>query len=73
MTDSLLEQIQSLIKALEAGSYNAAPGQLVGGGPLIDEGELKKWPKISCSHEWTTYVGFTDTYEYCKTCDEKKT
>ena len=29
-----LEMLQSLVKALEAGSYNAAPGQLVQGSAL---------------------------------------
>lgn len=23
-------------------------------------------------HDWSTYVGFTDTFEFCKKCDEKR-
>jgi len=33
----MVEQLQSLMKALEAGSYNAAPGQLVQGSALMIE------------------------------------
>lgn len=33
----MIEQLQSLMKALEAGSYNAAPGQLVQGAALMIE------------------------------------
>ncbi len=33
----MLEQLQTLMKALEAGSYNAAPGQLVQGASLMVE------------------------------------
>ncbi len=25
-----------------------------------------------CSHSWTSYVGFTEQFEYCKHCDVKK-
>jgi len=33
----MIEQLQSLMKALEAGSYNAAPGQLAQGASLMVE------------------------------------
>jgi hypothetical protein len=33
----MIEQLQSLMKALEAGSYNAAPGQLAQGAALMTE------------------------------------
>ena len=26
----------------------------------------------SCSHKWTTYVGFYEKYDFCEHCDEKK-
>lgn len=26
----------------------------------------------SCKHEWTEYVGFTQRYEFCTKCDEKR-
>ena len=26
----------------------------------------------SCSHEWKTYNGFTETFEFCQKCDVKK-
>jgi hypothetical protein len=30
-------------------------------------------PKTTAhSHSWKFYQGFTDTYEYCETCDEKR-
>ncbi|HEY5235058.1 MAG TPA: hypothetical protein VIJ14_02670 [Rhabdochlamydiaceae bacterium] len=32
-------------------------------------------PKIErrgCSHSWKTYEGFTQKYDYCVHCDEKK-
>lgn len=25
-----------------------------------------------CSHEWASYTGLKDTFEYCKKCDLKK-
>jgi len=28
--------------------------------------------KKNCSHKWKKYMGFTDTYQYCEHCDEKK-
>lgn len=27
---------------------------------------------ITCTHEWTTYTGFVESYEYCIKCDIKK-
>jgi hypothetical protein len=27
----------------------------------------------SCEHVWKTYEGFTNKYDYCEKCDEKKT
>jgi hypothetical protein len=36
----------------------------------------KKMPdgKVNCMglHEWKTYLGFTDTFEYCAHCDKRK-
>ena len=29
--------------------------------------------KKVCSHSWKTYEGFTQKYDYCVHCDEKKT
>lgn len=26
----------------------------------------------SCSHEWKTYNGFTESFEFCQKCDVKK-
>ena len=26
----------------------------------------------ACQHEWKKYVGFTQVYDYCAKCDEKK-
>ena len=28
--------------------------------------------KSSCGHEWQKYEGFTETYTYCKHCDQRK-
>jgi hypothetical protein len=25
-----------------------------------------------CSHDWKNYLGFTESYEYCAKCNEKK-
>jgi hypothetical protein len=25
-----------------------------------------------CNHQWKTYVGFTESYEYCELCNAKK-
>jgi hypothetical protein len=34
---------------------------------------LPATPKTKAhSHSWKFYQGFTDTYEYCETCDEKR-
>lgn len=27
---------------------------------------------VGCPHEFVEYIGLTDTYMYCKYCDEKK-
>lgn len=29
--------------------------------------------KPLCIHKWVKYEGFTDTYEFCEKCDEKRT
>lgn len=30
-------------------------------------------PKTGCSHEWKTYNGLMNSFDYCSKCDEKKT
>lgn len=32
--------------------------------------ELPK--KFTCSHEWKTYNGFIETYDFCTKCDVKR-
>lgn len=27
---------------------------------------------LGCQHKWKTYFGFTDSFEYCETCNVKK-
>lgn len=27
----------------------------------------------ACDHKWKHYQGFSETYEYCEACDEKRT
>lgn len=29
--------------------------------------------KSNCYHKWVKYEGFTDKYEFCEKCDEKRT
>lgn len=29
-------------------------------------------PKVSCSHVWKHYEGFTQIYDFCEKCDVKK-
>lgn len=29
-------------------------------------------PALKCGHKWKQYVGFTNTFEYCINCDEKR-
>lgn len=66
----MMESLQSLIKALEAGSYNAYPSGLVGGGPLRVEALDHDFG--ACAHEERkTYQGFTETYDYCERCGAK--
>lgn len=31
-----------------------------------------KFDKVNCNHEWTEYVGFKDSFTYCKKCDQKR-
>lgn len=34
--------------------------------------ELKySYSTVSCQHEWTTYIGLNEKYQYCKKCDLK--
>lgn len=41
-----------------------------------DEWLLKFWTDNTsapgCQHEWKLYDGFTNRFEYCSKCDEKK-
>lgn len=32
----------------------------------------EKTMEKTCWHDWTNYVGFTESYQYCKNCGEKK-
>lgn len=77
--------LTSLMKALEAGSYNAAPGNLVGGAKLevepldlsglnwvqFDEKHIMLHNNLNCNHERRTYNGFTEKYDYCEKCGAK--
>lgn len=40
---------------------------------LINQ-ELMAKPKllVTCNHSWKYYQGFTENYEYCVLCDQKK-
>jgi hypothetical protein len=39
----------------------------------IDELLANMYVGVSgCNHEFVTYVGLTETYEYCIRCDEKR-
>lgn len=42
---------------------------------ILCDSEWKEYiPTVTfCGHEWKQYVGFTDVYEYCVKCDEKRT
>lgn len=36
-------------------------------------GSTPSWvPLEGCAHSWKLYQGFTETYEYCEHCDEKR-
>lgn len=58
--DLLFEEIQ---KALEKNS---------GIKKMIEESGLEQSDKTGCWHEWKKYKGFTDTYDYCDRCGEKR-
>ena len=38
--------------------------------PTFDE--FKGLPTINCIHDWKEYQGFSDSFEYCTKCDEKR-
>jgi len=40
----------------------------------IDMDKLEEEIKLlsECSHEWTEYIGFNNSYEFCKKCDKKR-
>src|ERR1035437_317063 len=72
---TVAEEIQQLIKALEAGNYVCAPEQLcpnTASGEDLDRMASEAGLMRSCSHEWTEYVGATNAFTYCKKCDIKK-
>lgn len=40
---------------------------------LVDDSDL--FPHLFydyCSHEWVTYEGITNRFDYCKKCDERR-
>ncbi len=43
----------------------AAPKEVMNYGPTAAENK-------ACSHDWKEYVGFTQKYDYCTKCDEKR-
>jgi hypothetical protein len=40
---------------------------------IVRSGNVEPSEKLPCySHDWKKYVGFTEQYEYCTKCDEKR-
>lgn len=73
------EELQNLIKALEAGNYNGMPSEIAAGALSIEPIDFSKLEEEAvslqfdgCAHKWVTYTGFNDSFEYCKKCDKKK-
>ena len=63
----LQDTLSQLMKALEAGSYNASPSAFRG-EPL----QVESLESVFCGHTWKKYEGFTDVYDYCEKCNEKR-
>lgn len=73
----MIEQLQSLMKALEAGSYSTRQDQH---SLYIDDGTGEQPIKSSsartnsnishCDHQWTDRDGFMLGYKYCELCRE---
>lgn len=71
---SFEETLQSLIKALEAGNYNANPADLfpnAASGKQLDKMYETIGLGDNCQHEYVEYVGLSECYSYCKKCDAK--
>ena len=52
-------------------TYTPPPGIFDPMLKLPKDFKVEYTPK-GCQHEWSTYQGFTDTFEYCTKCDEKR-
>lgn len=48
-----------------------AMGITLPNGYSVDNKRLGYEP-MACEHDWALYEGFTETYQYCTKCDEKK-
>jgi hypothetical protein len=40
--------------------------------PYTVQFPASKKVELECNHKFITYVGFTDSYEYCECCNVKK-
>jgi hypothetical protein len=71
---ALLNGEQVDILAIDNGTNSGDPEGLSGvimRGREIHSVILDDMPH-SCNHKWKRYVGFTDIYDYCETCGDKK-
>lgn len=41
---------------------------------MVDEGYIKcpVAAKSGCDHDWTSYTGLSESFEFCTICDEKR-
>jgi len=58
---SVIEQLKEL--------YKDQDYSWMGFNPLLD---LVNNPESGCNHEWKLYQGFTDMFEFCTKCEEKR-
>lgn len=51
--------------------YLSEKDMIANGSVIMSTNSESSLPK-ACIHEFITYVGLTDTYDYCKKCDYKE-
>lgn len=70
-TKPLTGSIRKAQETLNAAAEQSAKALMDGALHFdIETGSLN--PKTSCNHDFVTYTGLRETFEYCSKCDEKK-
>lgn len=59
----------TIVQVSDAYHYSYFEKKLAGGLNIIEPNPKKS---KECEHNWKTYIGFNNSFEYCEVCDVKR-